>query len=603
MSLVPRFTLTAVLAGFFVTLGLSSAASAGPIGEVAQLSEFADTRSGEIGWTSVAYNPDNGKSLVFYFARLDGDDSKKNFYAQVINEDGSASGAPLEVEGGPNQNYYYAAPDAVFNPASGGWTLFYQWGGINPSGPREIRSQQVSADGQLVGDPKTILDVSTDPAFNPASSFWVSQLSAAWDPQEERFLLGMFGAEALVTEAGVFYVQAAGRFVNPDGSPAGDRSFLLTDTEDGTGYGGGLSFSPASGNYLAGVGSLIAGGRAPGAQLIDRSGAIVGSLTTFVSEPRTRPSVTYNSVRDEFILAWARGGSNNANICTDSVGCRVWVQRVRASDGSLVGDTVEIFNTDVPGRFAFGPSIAAVPGVDEYIVTWHQGGWWGTSQSVFARRMNGDGTPIDAEPQLVSADGEALYSQRPSVTYSAEACAYQITWNGWSEAGGSSPYPAHIYGRQYEAPCQPDPPPPPPSGKPNLKVSVSTAKKVKAGKSFGASVKVTNRQDAPVSRSARSAPAEQVKTCVKLPKGTSVAKAKGAKVNGRSVCWTRSSLAIGSSVTYKLSIKAFRTASGKKALRATVTAENAEGESVSSSGQTSVRVIKAPKPKPKPPTG
>jgi hypothetical protein len=41
--------------------------------------------------------------------------------------------------------------------------------------------------------------------------------------------------------------------------------------------------------------------------------------------------------------------------------------------------------------------------------------------------------------------------------------------------------------------------------------------------------------------------AKKVKTCVKLPRGVFVVNARGGKVSGRSVCWTRSSLAAGRS--------------------------------------------------------
>jgi hypothetical protein len=365
----------------------------------------------------------------------------------------------------------------------------------------------------------------------------------------------------------------------------------MTTTESGTYNGGEVAFSTASSNYLVGAAD---DGIYPLTQLVSSSGAITGSSVPMTAETAnfTRPSVTYNSVRDEFLVSWAR--QRRGIDCTDDVGCGVWVQRVDASDGSLVSEATRVYETDDSANPTFGTKVVAAPGLDEYLVTWQQGGWWFPGNRLFARRMNGDGTPIDTEPQLVS--GEMTYAQRPSVTYSAEACAYQITWQGWNGPSENEP-DAHIYGRQYEAPCQS------PSGKPNLKVSVSSASKVKAGKSFGASVKVTNRPPAPTARSTRSAPAEQVKTCVKLPKGTSVAKAKGAKVNGRTVCWTRSSLAIGSSVTYKLSLKAFRTTSGKKTLRATVTADNAEGQSVTSSGRAAIRILRAPKPRPKPPTG
>jgi hypothetical protein len=149
---------------------------------------------------------------------------------------------------------------------------------------------------------------------------------------------------------------------------------------------------------------------------------------------------------------------------------------------------------------------------------------------------------------------------------------------------------------------------PPPSGKPKLKVTVKTPKKVKAGKKFTIRVKTTNKAKAPVTRStASSSPgttAKKVKTCVKLPRGVFVVNARGGKVSGRSVCWTRSSLAAGRSADYSVVVRSSSSDSGNARITASVRGSNSSGAKAQASAKAKIDVIDPkPKPKPEPPTG
>jgi predicted outer membrane repeat protein len=149
---------------------------------------------------------------------------------------------------------------------------------------------------------------------------------------------------------------------------------------------------------------------------------------------------------------------------------------------------------------------------------------------------------------------------------------------------------------------------PPPSGKPKLKVTVKTPKKVKAGKKFTIRVKTTNRAKAQTTRStASSSPgttAKRVKTCVKLPRGVFVVNASGGKVSGRSVCWTRSSLAAGRSVNYSVVVRSSSSDSGNARITASVRGSNSSGAKAQASAKAKIDVIDPkPKPKPEPPTG
>lgn len=153
---------------------------------------------------------------------------------------------------------------------------------------------------------------------------------------------------------------------------------------------------------------------------------------------------------------------------------------------------------------------------------------------------------------------------------------------------------------------QTEDPGPTPSGKPKLKLSIRTPKKVKAGKGFGVTVKTSNVAQATAARavSASSATtATEVKTCAKLPKRLFVVKRGGGKVKGRTICWTRSSLPAGKSVTYKVTVRSSKASSGSARVNGTASATNDSGATVKASGSDRTRIVKPRTPKPEPPTG
>lgn len=144
-----------------------------------------------------------------------------------------------------------------------------------------------------------------------------------------------------------------------------------------------------------------------------------------------------------------------------------------------------------------------------------------------------------------------------------------------------------------------------PGSKPSLRAGLATPKKAGAGRAFAITVRATN-QAKPVpadSRStAASGAANDVKTCVELPKGFKVVDPGGAKVTGRTLCWTRPSLAAGSTVSYRVRVRTVGTLRGSPTLRVTVSGSNAAG-TTTRSGSGRIEIIPAKQPKPKPPTG
>ena len=137
------------------------------------------------------------------------------------------------------------------------------------------------------------------------------------------------------------------------------------------------------------------------------------------------------------------------------------------------------------------------------------------------------------------------------------------------------------------------------SNPPDLGLSIGTAKKVRAGKTFKVGVRVRNRPDSP-------SVAEAVRTCLTLPKSLYFVSVSGARARVRKACWSRASLAVGSSVTFKARVRALKTASSTRAsarLRASVNASGQAGGSASTTASAAVRLLPARAPRPQPPTG
>ena len=151
-------------------------------------------------------------------------------------------------------------------------------------------------------------------------------------------------------------------------------------------------------------------------------------------------------------------------------------------------------------------------------------------------------------------------------------------------------------------------PPTPPAGKPKLKVTMGGPRKVLAGQPFTVGVRVTNQgseKPTPVGRSVRTAKATSVKTCLKVPENLFIVEAqKGAKSEGKSICWTRSSLGTSKWVSYKVTLRSSPSFGGSESFQATANAKSTDGATVSAKRSSKVQVREPkPAPKPEPPTG
>ncbi len=173
---------------------------------------------------------------------------------------------------------------------------------------------------------------------------------------------------------------------------------------------------------------------------------------------------------------------------------------------------------------------------------------------------------------------QATFNLGTRVSLTATA-ASGSTFTGWSGAGCSGTGRCEVTmseSRSVTATFS--------TNRPKLTLSISTPKKVQAGRSFQVKVRTANAPSAGAS-------AQSVKTCATLPGGLSVVKRGSGKVRGRTICWTRSSLAVGRSVTYTTTVRASRSSSGRATIRGAVSASDGSGATARATDSSRLMVV------------
>lgn len=189
--------------------------------------------------------------------------------------------------------------------------------------------------------------------------------------------------------------------------------------------------------------------------------------------------------------------------------------------------------------------------------------------------------------------------------------------NGWSASKvwgicDGSTYP-FLTAQYTSTPCAtppgptptPDPgptptpdPSPEPSTSPQLKLSITAPRSVRAGGNFRIFLTVTNGN-----RDGEGVTARGLRACLAKPRGIYIVRDGRGTTRARNVCWTRPSLAAGKSVTFPATVRSSRTLSGRARITATVSASNDEGQGATASSGGTVRVVEPQDPEPRPPTG
>jgi hypothetical protein len=315
--------------------------------------------------------------------------------------------------------------------------------------------------------------------LDPPIDIWVDGLqnfapAVAYNSRQDEYLVVWYTQQGANTE------DIWARRVGSDGSLR--PSFNVATGEAEKRWQPIVAYSPAQNGYLiVYTYELSADDFDPYAKRVSSDGGWMSGEFPIKNETglQVAPRVAYNNVHDEYLVvyenAWADGLKDIA------------AQRVRASDGALLSwrniatgtNEWRVFpdvayneastrylivyhyydTSDVEGRtrlssydmatlggevapctppdFVGFPRVAAGP--DEYLVVWINN-VTGTSDSIFARRVNDEGNPEGGGGFEIGGTGTSVKLVDPSVAYGA-GYGYLVTWEYYTGAGFD------VYGR------------------------------------------------------------------------------------------------------------------------------------------------------------
>jgi hypothetical protein len=153
-------------------------------------------------------------------------------------------------------------------------------------------------------------------------------------------------------------------------------------------------------------------------QLVGSNGTLIGStigITYVDPKPQLAPDVAYNSSRTQFLVVWEQAYST-----TDH---DVWARRV-GTGGSLDGDG---FAISTYSAWETNPVVAYNSYRDDYLVVWELrvGDPEFGQRNIYARRLEGDGTPVG---NVIILDGSTADQRYPAVAYNSAWDEYLVVW-------------------------------------------------------------------------------------------------------------------------------------------------------------------------------
>ena len=134
---------------------------------------------------------------------------------------------------------------------------------------------------------------------------------------------------------------------------------------------------------------------------------------------RRLPDVVYNSVRNEYLIAYTR----HSNISTD---------------GDIIGIRSNFNMSWLSSEFQITPAgtppqdgVALAAGPNEYLAVWSED--YGTKTSIWGRRVHGDGA---LQPFISLANDAGKHRVDPAVDF-GDGGHYLVAWQFWDVIGGS----------------------------------------------------------------------------------------------------------------------------------------------------------------------
>lgn len=636
---------------FLLTLGplaLVPASGGASVVSPVQISAWPGNYENNGSASALASDPTTGRSLIVYSYDDGGTCASSaicSYYTQLLDSEGNPVGVAQRLTS--NARGFWSQPSVAWNPSSGGYLAC--WANYTGTRPVDIKCDALSADGIPAGSPQTI--TSTPDEY--------TMTNLAWSTAKGKFLVTMtdwtdyarvsfvdssgapFGsvvdfmpdsAYDMTGGAGVAYSPTSNRFMvyargRTVGSSQGDAPWLWLLDGDGNPVGSPQRIDPnttlnyknasivwnaardefviMSINDKTAPEFYIRRFKAADGSPVGDAKTATASSTDFDSGwgQRFRPQLAANAFSDQ-MLAYVVLDSNLAG----GPGVHGVHAMEVSGDGTmgalqLVAGGTSSFYTRTRPWLTFNPysceylgdfngvDTAATNRLQLYTSRYTQPEPCRADLTV-AKSGRGSGTVSGTATEAQMGLGSKPVSKGTTTLYrsykvSLKAAARSGSkFRGWSGAcsGKGACEVSMSESRSVTASFS--------KGKPALRLVVRLPERVKAGRGFEVTVRATN----PASSGEK---ARSVKTCAKLPEGIFVTKRGGGEVSGRTICWTRSSLAAGKSTSYQASVRASKTKSGST--RVTASASAGSFSKASTSG--TVRIVRPKKPKPSPPTG
>ena len=146
-----------------------------------------------------------------------------------------------------------------------------------------------------------------------------------------------------------------------------------------------------------------------------------------------QPKVAYNASIDEYLVVW----HGDHDVGTMSGEEEIWGRRING-DGTFASDQFQISEMGANGSASYEglqPDVVYNAHLNQYVVVWRgdQPAPGDGEDEIWARRLNPDGTSIDADEVRVSdigPPGAAFDALQPEIAYDSDARQYLVVFHG-----------------------------------------------------------------------------------------------------------------------------------------------------------------------------
>lgn len=386
--------LSTVAATAALVLCTVSTASATPVGEPTQISDFSGSSTiNSCGGPGIGTNPVNGKTLAAWTTDS-GDTYSLKF--TFLDEDGTGGEIfTYSSEGALIPSLSSCRPVEIGESPDGNFLIAWE-----ADDSTRVRGVVVGANGDIVGQD---FDISSNDNYND-----IETLDLEWSAADERYFVAWKAnvSNAFVGEAAS--QQLVGQFIDAAGAQLGD-DFLVTNSPNG--YDNSMDVAYGDGVWAV-VGGHYNGNKAY-VTFVEPDGTLSSAFPCSAQDSSTSSaSIAYNESLNLFACVWKSAATMKGNFMS--------------SDGSLVeGTDLELVGSTVGGK----PRIVSLD-VDGWFVTWHSGTGSGRTPDVNGAQIDGDGALIGDIEFLSSGVNDHLVELnfRPAVVFSAVTGHVYVTW-------------------------------------------------------------------------------------------------------------------------------------------------------------------------------